>query len=90
MAGVSGKPTIPEVVDRFAAYYARNPVWGSLHVVLDESNYGDGDVAHCMGRALTQGDQEGYELACTLMRMSKTQRSKIGCVAERLHGDKPR
>lgn len=31
---MSGKPTIPEVVDRFAAYYARNPAWGSLHVVL--------------------------------------------------------
>lgn len=80
----SVKPTIPEHVERFAAYYAKEPVWGSLHVVLDEPNYSDADVAFCIEVARSRGDAEGEALAEILMRMSKTQRSKIGREAEHL------
>lgn len=57
--------------------------------MLDEPNYSDGDVAFCMQVAKERGDYEGYALAEILMRMSKTQRSKIGVMAERIHGDRP-
>jgi hypothetical protein len=71
------KPTIPEVFDRFAAYYRKNPVWGSLHIVLDDGNVRDEDVQFCIDRAESNGDSEGAELGRILLRMSKTQRKKL-------------
>jgi hypothetical protein len=73
------KPTIPEVIDRFAAYYLRpgNGAWGSLHIVLDDGNVEDEFVRHCIGFALEDGDTEGIALAEILLTMSKTQRAKL-------------
>lgn len=76
------KPTIPEVIDRFRAYYKLNPMWGSLHVVLEDMNVNDADVEFCRNWAIEHSDPEGAELAEILLRMSKTQRSKIGDMAE--------
>ena len=39
------KPTIPEVRARFQRYHKDNPSWGSLHIVLDDGNVSDGNVA---------------------------------------------
>ncbi len=73
------KPTIPEVIARFAAYYARpeNRAWGSLHLVLDDGNVMDQHVAFCQQIALERGDQDGAELAAILKQMSKSQRIRL-------------
>jgi hypothetical protein len=73
------KPTIPEVIDRFAAYYRRpgNGAWGSLHVVLDDGNVEDQFVRFCINVALEEGDIEGAALGEILLTMSKTQRAKL-------------
>lgn len=72
------KPTIPEVVDRFRAYYKDNPAWGSLHIVLDDGNVRDSDVEFCRLLAQKRDDVEGESLAEILAQMSKTQRIKLG------------
>lgn len=81
---MSEKPTIPEVIDRFAAYHRREPAWGSLHVVLDDGNVADEFVRGCIEHAEGMGDAEGAELARILLSMSKTQRARLPrLVAER-------
>lgn len=67
----------PDVVARFAAYYRREPVWGSLHVVLDEGNIGDGSVERAREWAVERGDSEGEALAGLLMLMSPSQRGRL-------------
>jgi hypothetical protein len=82
------KPTIPEVFDRFYAYYEKNPVWGSLHVVLDDGNLEDSTIRWCIDRAEKGGyrppDPEGAELGRILLRMSRTQRSRLELLCSQL------
>lgn len=73
--------TVPDVLARFSAYYAKNPAWGSLHVVLDDGNVGDDSVRYCIEGAIASGDTEGEALARILLTMSKTQRNKISSKA---------
>lgn len=75
------KPTIPEVLDRFRAYHPANLAWGHLHVVLDDGNVRDDSVFFCFSLAWAAQDREGIELALLLLRMSRTQRLKLGRVA---------
>jgi hypothetical protein len=75
------KPTIPEVLDRFKAYHAQHPSWGSLHVVLDDLNLEDYWVECCLQFALSADDGEGYYLVRLLLAMSKTQRRKLARLA---------
>jgi hypothetical protein len=75
------KPTIPEILARFLAYYRDNPAWGSLHIVLDDGNVDDASVRFCEEYATEKGDHEGAELARILMRMSRTQRAKLARAA---------
>lgn len=77
----AAKPTIPEVIERFRAYHSSEPAWGSLHIVLDDNNVRDEDVAFCRQQAEEDGDEEGLALADILARMSKTQRLKLGQIA---------
>lgn len=71
------KPTIPEVVERFARYRRQHSAWGALHVVLDDGNTEDGFIESAARRALDAGDVEGAELALVLGTMSRTQRRKL-------------
>jgi hypothetical protein len=71
------RPTLPEVRDRFKAYFARHFDWGSLHIVLDDQNVRDADVKFCIEHAREKGDQEGEDLARTLLTLSRTQRLKL-------------
>ena len=71
------KPTIPDVIARFATYRKDNPMWGSLHIVLEDGNVRDSDVEFCRHYATEQGDVEGADLAQILLTMSKTQRLRI-------------
>lgn len=75
------KPTIPEVVERFRAYHRFNPVWGSLHIVLDDGNVSDAHVLFCVAEARSRNDAEGERLALILLEMSRTQRRKLAEVA---------
>ena len=68
------RPTIPEVIDLFRAYYVENPSWGHLHIVLDDGNVSDANVCFCLDEAEACGDYAAVELAEILLRMSRTQR----------------
>ena len=84
MTVVPGKLTIPDVLERFAAYYRREPVWGSLHVVLDDGNVEDRSVRFCLEYAEREGDVEGAELARLLLRLSRSQRLRLAERVQRL------
>ncbi len=73
------KPSLGDkaIIDRFAAYHARNPVWGSLHIALDDGKVADDHVKFCIQWAADQGDDEGVELGKLLLSMSRTQRLKL-------------
>lgn len=71
------KIKIPDVIERFVSYYTKNPVWGSLHIVLDDGNVEDQFLHFCIAHAEEKNDQEGAELGKILLQMSKTQRSKL-------------
>jgi hypothetical protein len=77
MTAPRAKVTIPEVLDRFVAYYRgpRGGAWGSLHIVLDDHNIEDHSVQFCIDNA--GDDEEGAALGEILLKMSKTQRGKI-------------
>lgn len=69
--------SIPDVLPRFVEYYLRNPVWGSLHLVLSNGNERDKDVEACIEFAREKGDVEGEALGELLLRLSKTQRIRL-------------
>jgi hypothetical protein len=71
------KPSIPEVIGDFAAYYARNPEWGSLHIVLADHNNQDCHADFCIDWARRNRDGDGERLAVILRRMSRTQRERL-------------
>ena len=79
---MTDKLCIPDVVARFRAYHARpeNITWGSLHIVLDDGNVDTGSVEFCVSWAEEKGDGEGAELARILLRMSRTQRLRLGAI----------
>jgi len=73
------KPTIPEILPLLKAYGEKdgNEVGGNLHIVLDDGNVNDSDVVFCLERAKETNDVDGVKLAELLLKMSKTQRSKL-------------
>lgn len=75
------KPSVPAVFDRFRAYHARWPVWGVLHIVLDDLNVENRDVEYASLWAREFGDEDGFELARILRAMSRTQRRKLARTA---------
>jgi len=78
-AGHRVKPHIPEVIERFVAYYQAkgDGAWGSLHIVLEDGNVLDSNVAFCRDYAARQGDTEGRALAEILLRMTRSQRGRL-------------
>lgn len=80
------KPSVPDVVERFRAYYNRTDgfggcEWGVLHTVLSDDNLSDGSVRFCIHTAIEERDVEGEALARLLLMMSKTQRAKLGRIS---------
>jgi len=71
------RPTIPEVVERFAAYYRQHTAWGSLHIVMEDGNVEDEWVSFCGREAKRIGDRQGLELAIILATMTKSQRGRL-------------
>lgn len=73
-----GKPSLHDVIHLFADYERRHGAWGALHVVLDDNNHEDSSVRFCVDTATAKGDQEGCYLGLLLLRMSESQRGRIG------------
>ena len=73
------KPSIPDVVERFADYKSMpgNGMWGSLHIVLDDGNVEKQHVEWVAEYAREKGDVEGEALGRILLQMSMTQRKKL-------------
>jgi hypothetical protein len=78
---ITVKPTVPAVIDRFRTYHDQFPVWGSLHIVLDDDNVGDEHVRFAYDWAVERGDTEGARLAAILRAMTRTQRLKLARLA---------
>lgn len=78
---MNGRIAVPDVLDRFIEYRRKEPVWGLLHIVLEEGNVSDSDVDYCIARAEHACDSEALELARILRQMSRTQRCRIDALA---------
>ena len=78
---MNAKITVPDVLERFIAYRRKHPVWGSLHVVLEDGNVSDADVRYCAVIAERDEDGEGKALAELLLKLSRTQRCRVATLA---------
>jgi len=58
-------------------YYEKEPVGGSLHIVLDDGNLKDCHIIWCEGYACGAEDDEGKDIASLMLNMSMTQRKKV-------------
>jgi MOSC domain-containing protein YiiM len=72
------RPSIPDVLERFRAYYRLHPVGGVFYITLENGNVKDGHAMECWRRAHEEGDPEAIELAVILLQMTPTQRKKLG------------
>ena len=78
---MTDKPTVSEVLPAVRELYARHPAGCCLHIVLDDGNVDDDSVRFCVGYAVGEGHTECEWLARILLRMSKTQRLRLGRLA---------
>lgn len=82
------KPTIPEVVGRFARYFQQpgHGAWGSLHCILDDGNTKNIFLRREVEDEVRQrGDIEGADLIAVLRSMSRSQRKRLdSCVTKYL------
>lgn len=69
------KPTIPEVFPLVKQLYDSDSAGCCLHIVLDDGNVEDHSVQCCIDNAKHDFCRD---LAIILMKMSKTQRLKLG------------
>lgn len=79
----AGKPSIPDVIRHFVPYAKKYAdwEWGGLHVILSENNVENATVVWLWDYTRGGGegeDSEVHHLVRILLRMSKTQRSRIG------------
>ncbi len=71
------RPTVPEVAPLVAALYERHCAGCCFHIVLDDGNVEDSSVEFCMQFAAENECSECMALGPLLLRMSRTQRSKL-------------
>ena len=69
--------TVPELIEAARDYYTKNPVGGSLHIVLDDGNLKDDSIKWCIDYARGEGDEEGAKLGEMILGASMTQRKKL-------------
>lgn len=79
---LTGKPTVRQVLPAVNAFMRLpgNEVGGNLHIVLYQPNFDDASVQFCRIWADVVGDSAGVALAQVLLRMSRTQRSKLNAL----------
>lgn len=68
---------ITKLYPEFIKYHEKFGAWGSLHIVLEDSNLETRSVEYCKKHAIEKNDLEGIKLAEYLLNMSKSQRGKI-------------
>lgn len=75
-----GLSAVVELMPVVVGYMGRegNGAGGDFHVVLMDGNVADKDVWWCLGRAMERKDLEGVELGVGLLKLSRTQRLKLG------------
>jgi hypothetical protein len=74
----------PRAIELVQSIYSRGCDKGCLHIVLDDDNIKDKSVEFCIGVAEQAGHADCLELARLLLKLSKTQRIKLGDVARRV------
>lgn len=58
-------------------YYEGHPGGGIMHIVLDDGNLGDDDIAWCAGYALGVSDHQASDIACLMGIMTMEQRKRV-------------
>ncbi len=66
-----------DIMQQFADYKKLHPVWGSLHVALDDDNLKDASIQFCLNEATRTNDTKGVILAKYLLTMTKSQRARV-------------
>jgi len=69
--------TFDEVRQMCADLYDREPCGGSLHIVLDDGNLDDEDIAHCYSCAKEEGDELAVEICECLLSWSVEMRQQL-------------
>lgn len=77
MTTPNNQPISDADLELFREYYAKNPTWGSLHIVLEDGNVKDTHVQHCIEYAMSKNDGLGEGLARLLLTKSKSQRINL-------------
>ncbi len=74
------RPTVPAVRAMVAAYYALpgNGAGGNCHVVLDDGNRGDQFLILVIADCEREGDHDGKAIMEAMLKMTPTQRRKVG------------
>jgi len=73
------KKTMVEVLEAIRVYYAKpgNSGGGNLHIVLDDGNLEVHHIEWCRDFAQENHDDDGVELANTLLSISESQLDEI-------------
>ena len=58
-------------------YYEEEPTGGSLHIVLDDGNLEDENIAWCAGLAYGVNDHEAMDIANFMRAMTVNQRERV-------------
>lgn len=70
--------------DVIAKIYARHPVGGALHIVLDDMNVNDRCIQRCLEYMdypiYTEEDRRLFTLCADLLLMLKSQRARVLCI----------
>lgn len=80
------KPSVTDVLPLVDAIYARHAAGCCLHILTDDGNVSDVDAAFCLELATKTGHRDCEEAAGLLVRMSRTQRTKIALDLRRPNG----
>tara|TARA_R110000851_G_scaffold179293_1_gene326342 strand:+ start:467 stop:739 length:273 start_codon:yes stop_codon:yes gene_type:complete len=59
------------------AYYETNPTGGTLHIVLDDGNYGKGCVKSCITDSIKYKDYWGELIGTLLLNFTTEEQEKI-------------
>lgn len=73
------KPTLPEVLPLIRAVYGREGGGGGccLHILTEDGNVENSHVHFCLERAREQNHADCIAAAEMLLKMTKTQRTKV-------------
>jgi hypothetical protein len=68
---------VRSLVDKIQHFYLREPCGGCLHIVLDDQNVTDENIAFCIMAAYQQRDWEALEIISAMAQLTVEQRETI-------------